>query len=114
MGGFGRNTDALSQARSRPLGDNSNVGGSGHFNMTTAIVLTVACLAIAVVCAATAERRQGLRIRWAGASLLALYGVCIGVVMLLLVYFFAIGEAGAIALAVPLGAVALGFTTKAA
>ena len=72
--------------------------------MKTTVAITVASLIIAIVCTVMAERRRspsGARAAWA--ALLALYGVCVGVVSTALVYFFSLGVLTALAVGVPLG-----------
>ena len=80
--------------------------------MATTLSITITCLITAGVCTALAERRRRAGEGLGRAALLALYGVCVGVVSTLLVYFFAFGTLGAILLGVPLGVPALVLAAK--
>ncbi len=71
----------------------------------TSIIITLGCLLLAVVFTIIAKRRPscsgGARFAWAG--LIAIYGVCVGIVSATLVYFFSLSEWAALAISIPLG-----------
>lgn len=68
----------------------------------------------AVVFTIIAEKRSrsvfGNRMAWA--ALFAIYGVCVGIVSVALMYCFALGELAAVAISVPLGVPALFVAAK--
>ena len=73
--------------------------------MKTTIGIIIGCLVAAIVCTVFAEKagpRWGSRL--AAAALLAMYGVCVGIVATLLVYFCSLGVPSALLLGLPLGA----------
>src|SRR4051812_40225123 len=72
--------------------------------MRTSILISIASLLCAIAFTVAAEKRpsgSGARLAWA--ALFAIYGVCVGTVSTVLVYFFALGEWAALAISVPLG-----------
>jgi len=79
------------------------------FGIKTPLIITFACLALAIICTVMAETRISPKgIRWAGMAMLALYGVCVGMVSSVLVYQFAVREWLAFVIALPLGFLVLG------
>jgi hypothetical protein len=79
----------------------------------TSIAITVVSLVCAIAFTVVAEKRptgSGARMAWA--ALFAIYGVCVGVVSTVLVYFFALGELASLAISVPLGVPALILAAK--
>jgi hypothetical protein len=67
------------------------------------IAITVVSLICGIALTIAAENRQGVSgDRMARGALFAIYGVCVGIVSSVLVYFFALGELASLAISVPL------------
>lgn len=70
--------------------------------MKISIAIIVASLLCAIIFTMVAEKRPSdVRVPWV--ALLALYGVCAGIVSAIIVYFFAPGELASVALGILLG-----------
>ena len=81
--------------------------------MKTSIAIAIVSLFCGIAFTVVAERRapeSGTRM--ARAALFSMYGVCVGTVSALLVYFFALGELASLAISVPLGVLALFLVAK--
>lgn len=79
----------------------------------TSIAITIVSLVCAIAFTVGAERRRsvsGDRMAWA--ALFAIYGVCVGIVSTVLVYFFSLGVLVSLAISVPLGVPALFVAAK--
>jgi hypothetical protein len=72
--------------------------------LKTSIVITIVSLLSAIGFTVAAEKRpSGSGARTALGALFAIYGVCVGIVSTVLVYFFALGELASLAISIPLG-----------
>jgi hypothetical protein len=74
----------------------------------TSIAIIIVSLLGAIAFTVAAERRpsgSGGRMMWP--ALFAMYGVCVGIVSAIVVYFFALGEFASLAISIPLGVLAL-------
>ncbi|HEY2589887.1 MAG TPA: hypothetical protein VGI81_29350 [Tepidisphaeraceae bacterium] len=81
--------------------------------MKTSIIITATSFVLAVAFTVVAEKPDTrARDLAAWAALLALYGVCVGLVSMVLVHFFALDQWIALAISVPLGLPALYFAAR--